>query len=714
MSYPAILQQSQEDCGAACLATIAKYYGRTFRLNRMRELVGTGQLGTTLLGLRRGAAALGFKAQAVQATDLLIDRLAEAPLPAIIHWRGHHWVVLYGQRRHRYVIADPSVGLRYLSRDELVQNWADRVMLLLELEEERFYAHASDSLAGFGSFIKALRPHRQLLLEALLINFGIGLLALALPLLIQVLTDDILVRQDLRLLTTVALVAVLLNGLRSFLEWVQANLIIHVAQRVELKLVLEFGRQLLQLPLSYYESRRSGEVVSRLQDIQAVNQLIAQTIITVPTQVFVALIALGLMVAYSPLLTAIALTIGILMVLSTVVLWPILKVRTQTLLITDADLQGLLVETFKGALTLKTTHAAPQFWDEFQRRFGRLGRLTLERNQFAIANTLFSQLVSSLGVITLLWLGGWLVIRQQLTSGQLLAFITLNQYVSLMMATLVQLSDEVTRTRIAAQRVGEIITTAVESPDDEQKPTVTLSGTGDIVCNSLQFCHAGRVELLTDFSITLPGAQVTALIGQSGCGKSTLAKLIAGLYPVQSGNIRYGAYNQADLSLDCLRRQVTLVPQDAHFWSRSILDNFYSGNPDASFDAIVQACQIAQADEFISELPDKYQTVLGEFGANLSGGQRQRLALARAIVNNPAILILDESTSALDPELEARVLDKLLFYRQGKTTLLISHRPRVILQADWIVMLHQGRLLHQGSPAELSQLDGHHRVFLTP
>ena len=714
MTYPAILQQSQEDCGAACLATIAKYYGRTFRLNRMREMVGTGQLGTTLLGLRRGAAALGFKAQAVQATDMLIDRIAEAPLPAIIHWRGHHWVVLYGQRRRRYVIADPSVGLRYLSRDELVQNWADRVMLLLELEEERFYANANDSLAGFGSFIKALRPHRQLLLEALLINCGIGLLALALPLLIQVLTDDILVRQDLRLLTTVALVVVLINGLRSFMEWVQANLIIHFAQRVELKLVLEFGRQLLQLPLSYYESRRSGEVVSRLQDIQAVNQLIAQTIITVPTQVFVALIALGLMVAYSPLLTAIALAIGILMVLSTVALWPILKVRTQTLLITDADLQGLLVETFKGALTLKTTHAAPQFWDEFQRRFGRLGRLTLERNQFAIANTLFSQLVSSLGTITLLWLGGWLVIRQQLTSGQLLAFLTLNQSVSLTMATLVQLRDEVTRTRIAAQRVGEIITTAVESPDDEQKPTGTLSGTGDIVCNSLRFCNAGRVELLNDFSITLPGAQVTALIGQSGCGKSTLAKLIAGLYPVQSGNIRYGTYNQADLSLDCLRRQVTLVPQEAHFWSRSILDNFYSGNPDASFDAIVQACHIAQADEFISELPDKYQTVLGEFGANLSGGQRQRLALARAIVNNPAILILDESTSALDPDLEARVLDKLLFYRQGKTTLLISHRPRVILQADWVVMLHQGRLLHQGSPADLSQLDGHHRVFLTP
>ncbi|MEM9807973.1 MAG: peptidase domain-containing ABC transporter [Cyanobacteria bacterium P01_D01_bin.56] len=714
MNYPAILQQSQEDCGAACLATIAKYYGRTFRINRMRGMAGTGQLGTTLLGLRRGAEALGFQAQAVQATDMLIDRLAEVPLPAIIHWQGYHWVVLYGQKRQQYVVADPSVGLRYLTREQLEQSWPDRVMLLLELDEERFYAHENDDVGSFGGFIRGLRPHRKLLTEVLLLNFGIGLLALALPLLIQILTDDILVRQDLRMLTIVAIVVVIINCLRSFMQWAQSNLIVHFAQRIELKMVLDFGRQLLQLPLNYYESRRSGEVVSRLQDIQAVNQLIAQTIITVPTQVFVALVSLVLMVAYSPLLTGVAVGIGVVMTASTIILWPMLKVRTQTLLITDAENQGLLVETFKGALTLKTTHAAPQFWDEFQRRFGRLGRLTLERNQLAISNMVFSQLVSAVGAIAILWVGGWLVVRQQLTIGQLLAFTTLNQYVTLMMETLVQLSDEVTRTRVAAQRVDEIITTPVESPDDDQKPTVTLPGRDDLVCEQLNFCHSGRVGLLNDFSLTVPGGQVTALIGQSGCGKSTLAKLIAGLYPLQSGNIRYGAYNQADLSLNCLRQQVTLVPQEAHFWSRTIVENFYSGNPTATFEDVVRACQIAQADEFIGELPEKYQTVLGEFGANLSGGQRQRLALARAIVNDPAVLILDESTSALDPELEERVLDKLLFYRQGKTTIIISHRPRVILQADWVVMLHKGSLFLQGSPDELAQRDGDHRVFLTP
>ncbi|MEO0867293.1 MAG: peptidase domain-containing ABC transporter [Cyanobacteria bacterium J06642_11] len=714
MNYPVILQQSQEDCGAACLATIAKYYGRTFRINRMRDIAGTGQLGTTLLGLRRGAEALGFQAQAVQATDMLIDRLAEVPLPAIIHWQGYHWVVLYGQRRRRYVVADPGVGLRYLTREQLEQSWPDRVMLLLEVDEDRFYAHEDDELGSFNGFMRALRSHRQLLLEVLLLNLGIGLLALALPLLIQILTDDILVRQDLRMLTIVALVVVTINSLRGFMQWTQANLMLHFAQRMELKMVLDFGRQLLQLPLSYYESRRSGEVISRLQDIQAVNQLVAQTIITVPTQVFVALVSLALMVAYSPLLTAVAIAIGVVMTASTVVLWPMLKVRTQALLITDAENQGLLVETFKGALTLKTTQASPQFWDEFQRRFGRLGRLTLERNQYAIANTVFSQFVSAIGAITILWIGGWLVIQQQLTIGQLLAFTTLNQYVTLMMETLVQLSDEFTRTRVAAQRVDEIITSPVESPDDHQKPTVNLIDNGNIVCNQLNFCHSGRVGLLNDFSLTIPGGQVTALIGQSGCGKSTLAKLIAGLYPLQSGNIRYGAYNQADLALSCLRQQVTLVPQEAHFWSRTILENFFSGNPTATFEDVVRACQIAQADEFICELPEKYHTVLGEFGANLSGGQRQRLALARAIVNNPAVLILDESTSALDPELEARVLDKVLFYRQGKTTIMISHRPRVILQADWLVMLQQGSLFLEGPPDELSQIEGEHRVFLTP
>jgi ABC-type bacteriocin/lantibiotic exporter with double-glycine peptidase domain len=206
------------------------------------------------------------------------------------------------------------------------------------------------------------------------------------------------------------------------------------------------------------------------------------------------------------------------------------------------------------------------------------------------------------------------------------------------------------------------------------------------------------VNLLEDFSVTIPGGKVTALVGQSGCGKSSIVKLIAGLYNYQSGNIRYGLYNQADLSLPCLREQVVLVPQEPHFWSRSILENFRFSHPYATFEEIVEVCQIACADKFISELPDKYQTVLGEFGANLSGGQRQRLALARGLMNNPPVLILDESTGALDTVLEKQVLDQVLNYRKGKTTILISHRPRVIAQADWIIVLDKGKVKIENEP----------------
>lgn len=280
--------------------------------------------------------------------------------------------------------------------------------------------------------------------------------------------------------------------------------------------------------------------------------------------------------------------------------------------------------------------------------------------------------------------------------------------------TLIGFVDEWTLVQTATQRLTEVIDSTPENPGDFQKPFAKIPGDADIVCTELNFHYTGRVELLKDFSIKLPGGQVIAVIGKSGCGKSTLAKLIARLYLPQSGNIRIGIYNLQDISLDCLRQQVILVPQEPHFWSRSIIENFRLGSPQVTFEQIVRACQIAEADEFISKLPDKYQTVLGEFGANISGGQRQRLAIARAIVNEPPILILDESTAGLDPVSEAQVLNRLLSHRRGKTTILISHRPRIINRADWIVFLEQGQLKLQGSLEQLRSQPGEHLDFLTP
>jgi ATP-binding cassette subfamily C protein len=420
------------------------------------------------------------------------------------------------------------------------------------------------------------------------------------------------------------------------------------------------------------------------------------------------------MLAFSWKLTGVALLIGVLMTLSTLAFLPTLQQKTRSLLVLEAENQGVLVETFKGALTLKTTTATSQFWEEFQSRFGRLANLAFRTTQIGIVNNVFSELVSGVGGVTLLWFGSSLVISRELSIGQLLAFVSFNSNVTGLISTIVKFVDEFARVQTASQRLGEVIDHTPETKGDTTKPFVRIMSNADIECDQLTFHYPGRVDLLDNFSLNLPGGEVIALIGKSGCGKSTLAKLIAGLYPLQSGNIRIGGYNLPDLSLEGLRRQVVLVPQDAHFWSRSILENFRLGTPEVSFEQIVHVCQITGADEFISRLPEKYQTILGEFGANLSGGQRQRLAIARALINDPPILILDESTSGLDPVSEAQVLDELLYYREGKTTILISHRPRVINRADWIVLMDQGKLVTQGNQKDLRSQLGEHLDFLNP
>ncbi|GAB1538469.1 hypothetical protein NUACC21_11310 [Scytonema sp. NUACC21] len=555
-------------------------------------------------------------------------------------------------------------------------------------------------------------PYRGILIQAIAINIAIGLLSLASPLMMQLLTDDVLVRGDTQLLTTVAIGVILMNLIRSAIGLVQSHLIGHFGQRLQLGLILEYGRKLLHLPLEYFEGRRSGEVVSRIADVNAINALVSQIVLGLPSQFFIALVSLGFMLFYSWELTVASFAAFVIVTFVNLLFLPALRQKTRTTIVLGTENQGFLVETFRGVQVLKTTSATPQAWQEYQANFGRLANLGWTTMKLGLYSGTLTGLISTFTSIALLWLGSYLVIHQTFSIGQLLAFSGMSSNFLGFLGSVIGLVDEFITAQIVIQRLTEVIDATPEDDNDVKKPWAEIKGNADITCTNLNFHHAGRVDLLQDFSLTIPGGQVIALIGKSGCGKSTLAKLIAGLYSSQSGNIRYGMYNQQDLSLECLRQQVVLVPQEPHFWSRSIIDNFRFSYPNISFEQIVEACQIAGADEFISKLPDKYQTVLGEFGANLSGGQKQRLAIARAIVTEPPILILDESTGALDPVSEAEVLDKLLFHRQDKTTIMISHRPKVIGRANWIVLLEEGRLKIQGTPEELRHLPGTHLDFL--
>ena len=712
MKYQIVRQHGEEDCGAACIATVTKHYGRTLTLSRIREAVGTGSRGTTLLGLSRGADILGFNTRQVKATKEVLDRILELPLPAIIHWKGYHWVVLYGRKGKKYVVADPGVGILYLTRKELVAGWNNGVMMLLSPDDGRFYQQLDDKIEGFGQFLARVLPYRGILGQAIALNFAVGLLSLAFPLMMQLLTDDVLVRGDLQLLTTVAIAVIAMNLFKSIVGLVQSHLIGHFSQRLQLGLILDYGRKLLHLPLSYFEGRRSGEVVSRIADVNAINNLVSQVVLGLPSQLFIAIISFSFMVFYSWQLTLASLMAFVVVTLINLLFLPALRQKTRQSIILGTENQGFLVETFRGVQVLKTTQATPQAWEEYQSNYGRLANLGWKTMKIGVYSSTITGILSNLTSVSILWLGSYLVINQTLSIGQLLAFNGMSGNFLGFLSAAIALIDEFVTAQVVIQRLREVIDTGSEDDNDDKKPWVKIPNNADINCRHLTFHHAGRVDLLNNFSITIPGGKATALIGKSGCGKSTLAKLIAGLYFRQSGNIRYGNYNQQDLSLECLRQQIVLLPQEATFWSRSIIDNFRFSYPQVSFNQIVEACKVAGADEFIDRLPDKYQTVLGEFGANLSGGQKQRLAIARAIISDPPVLILDESTAALDPVSEAQVLDNILAHRQAKTTILISHRPKVIQRADWVVMLDCGQLHIEGTVETLLKQAGNHLDFL--
>jgi ATP-binding cassette subfamily C protein len=706
MKYHWVRQHSGEDCAAASLAIVAKHYGRCLRINYIRELVGTRQGGTTMLGLKYGAQALGFETKAIKASPDILDELHEVSLPAILYWKGYHFVVFYGQKGRKFVISDPAMGTRYLTRQELLKDWQGYMILLLKPEPQRFAAQAEDPtpINPFASLLHRLWQQRGILQILLPLNLGVGLLALATPLLLQFLTDQVLVENNSQLLTLVAVGVMALTLVNSGLTWTQSNLVAAFAEKLQKELKLDFGKQVLHLPLSYHEARRSGTAIRRLADIQQINLLISQLVIELPIKTFIGLVAVSFIFVYSWQLGLVTVGLGIAMIFATLAFQSKIKQVTNRSFAIAGENAGVLSEAFNGALTLKTMAAAPQLWSEIQERSERESKYNLRAAKINVSNQTVSEAIAGVGTIILLWFGSLLVFQDHLTIGRLIAIYGLKEGFLQFAIAFVKFISEWTEIKAITSLLAELFEYIPEHQGDTAKPWVHLSDTADIQLKNLTFYYPGRLKLLENLSVTIPGGQAIALMGKSGCGKSTIAKLLTRLYSLNSGEIFIGDRALSDLPLDCLRQQVVLVPQDSFFLHRSIIDNFRLSVPNATIEEIIEACRVAGADEFICQFPQKYETILGVVGANISGGQKQRIAIARALLKNPPILILDESTANLDPVTETEVLDRILNHRRGKTTILISHRSQVILRADWLVILNQGQLEFNGKPSQTQKL----------
>lgn len=713
--YAWIRQQSSEDCAAASLAIVLKHYGKNIPINRVREAIGTQTSGTNLLGLKRGAESLGFIAKGFQANPEWLDNLDNATLPAILYWEGYHFVVLLAKEGEKFVLSDPGVGIRFVDRTELLKSWQGNLALLLKPHPFKFSLIQNEQQNLWLNWRKRLFPLRWHFLGLLLLNLVFSITLVAVPVLQQNLIDRFW--QPSNLLPFLQVIFIILTGivlLNSGLYFARSTLVNFLIQSLQTSLRTDFGQQLLQLPLSYFETRSYGTIALRLRDIADVSRLIDLLLVNLPMQTFCGLLGLGVLYFYHPILSVSVGAIAIFLSIILRFLYPRIQQATYRIWLTSGHNFFLLSQIFANALTIKTTASASFLNQELLCK--QEEEITANAQNSSINNVINSllSLLSELGKVAVLAVTCWLFLQQQLTLGTFIAVIVLANLVIEAANSWLKFILEFSKTKTEIQDLDELFQVHPETAEDNPSNWLELSSNQDIICKQLNFQYPGRLPLLNDFSATLPGGQVIAIIGHSGCGKSTLVKLLTRLYTLQKGDIFFGTDNLQDLPLECLRRQIVLVPQESRFLTRSLADNLRLGVPHATMEEIVAACKIAAAEEFINIFPEGYDTILGDFSANLSDGQKQRIGLARAILMNPPVLILDEATANLDPPTEARVLDALLAHRQSKTTILVSHRPRVIARADWIILIEQGEAIFQGKISDFRNMAGAHLEFLNP
>ena len=450
-----------------------------------------------------------------------------------------------------------------------------------------------------------------------------------------------------------------------------------------------------------------GELSSRVGELEQIRSFLTGTALTVVLDSIFSIIYIAVMILYSWVLTIVALLVAPLLALITLLVAPIIRSQLRTKAELNAKTQNHLVEILTGIQTVKAQNFELKARWKWKERYSRYISESFRNAVTSTTSNGITNFLNQASTLSVLCVGSFLVINGNLTLGQLIAFRIISGYVTTPLLRLSNLYQNFQQTNISLERLSDIIDTPQESTESDKNNIPMPSIKGDIRLEDISFRFTEKGSLnLSNINLSINSGQFVALVGQSGSGKSTLTKLLSRLYEPLQGKISIDNVDISKVELYSLRRQIGIVPQESILFDGSVQDNISLTNPEASVEEIINAARIASAHDFIMELPSGYATKVGERGSSLSGGQRQRIAIARSILQNPNILIMDESTSALDFETERKVSLNLMEYFRGKTVLFITHRLNSIVHADKIVLLHEGRLEEQGTHSDLMSLEG--------
>ncbi len=648
------------------------------------------------------AETLGLKTQILELPVRLMTRVKT---PAILQLNSKELCTLFEIKNDKFLIGRPQYGIKTFNSNELLQFSDNNSKIsLLTLYKTPNTLKNKFSLKWF---LPAIKKNRKPLIEVLIASLFVQLLQLANPLIIQQIIDKVLGQGGVKTLPVLAILLFTFSFFENVLTAVRTNLFIDTTNRIDITLGEQVIDHLLRLPLSFFDKRAVGELSSRLGELEQIRSFMTSTALTVVLDSVFSIIYIAVMLAYSWVLTIIALLVAPLLAIITISVSPIIRRQLRTKAELNARTQNHLVEVITGIQTVK----AQNF--ELKARWKWRDRYTKyisESFKNAVTSTTYSSLTNFLnqfsGLATLC-VGSFLVLRGSLTLGELIAFRIISSYVTEPLLRLSNLYQSFQQTNISIERLSDIINYPQEASekDSENIPMPKISGSLEFKNVSFSFFDRGSL-ILSKINLKINEGQFVAIVGESGSGKSTLSKLIARLYEPIEGKILIDGIDISKVELNSLRRQIGVVPQDSILFDGSVQENISLTNPESSIEEVMKAAEIACANEFIMQLQTGYASAVGERGSNLSGGQRQRIAIARSVLQNPNLLIMDESTSALDYKTERKVSLNLMEYFRKKTVLFITHRLNSIIHADVIITMHQGKVEEIGTHSELMDLKG--------
>ena len=698
-------EQQKLDFGLQCLMTIAAYYRIPADAKNIIHLLAMEGKAFGDDDLLRAAKLLKIKAKAA---EIIPEKLSKMTFPAMLKTSDGYLLILKADGERCLVINEENNTPHVITMEQLSKIWYGKILLFVpRMMQNR------DVKFGFKWFIPTIIKYKTPLLEVLAAAFIMQVLGLLSPLITQSVIDKVLVHNSLSTLDVLAIGLLLIAVFETILSVARNYVFTHTASKIDVILSCRLFNHLFRLPLRYFETRRVGDTVARVRELENIRRFLTGVPMNTLLDSLFIIVYIIVMTFYSPKLTLITLASIPIFVLISALVTPVLKSRLDEKFNCGAESQSYLVEAVTGVQTIKSFAIEPSAqkkWEGLLANYTKAGFKTSMLSGNAGAAAQFVQKVFDL---LILWIGARLVIDGKLTVGQLVAFRMLSGRVSGPVLRLVQMWQDFQQTSISVQRLGDIFNTKPEPTMDNSKTRLPAIK-GDIRFDKVSFRYrADGAEVIKNMSFGIRPNTVVGIVGRSGSGKSTISKLVQRLYVPESGKILIDGVDLALADPNWLRTQIGVVLQENFLFNASIRENIALQNPAASMDEIIRAAKIAGAHDFILELSEGYDTMVGEKGTGLSGGQKQRIAIARALLTNPKILIFDEATSALDYESESIIQQNLKEIFKGRTVLIIAHRLSTLKDADLIMVVERGQIAEYGTKDKLIEAKGLYYHLLT-